>query len=154
MNSISMTPEGHDNLVKELDGLKAQRTDVVAAIAHARAKGDLKENAEYHAAREKQGMLEAKIKLLEGKLACANVIDPSDAPEGVVVMGSVVEVTNLGTKKVTKYTLVGPGEDDLMSNKILTTSPLGQSLIRKAKGDKITFETPRGAVKMKIKSIK
>ena len=135
---IPMTREGYDVLKGEIGQLEAQLIEITKRVATAREMGDLSENAEYHAAREDQGMQQAKIDLVRHKLAHAMIIDPNQLPKGVV------EET---------FELVGPGEDDPDKNRILTTSPIGQGLVGKKKGDIAEIQVPSGMLKFKILEI-
>ena len=141
-----MTVRGHELLQAELKKLKSvDRPNVVKAIAEARAHGDLKENAEYHAAKEQQGFIEARIKDLEGKLSHKQVIDASavDA-RGKVIFGSTVVILDEGTDKEITYTIVGEDEADIKQGMISFTSPIARALIGKNEGDEIEFQAPDG----------
>jgi transcription elongation factor GreA len=115
--------------------------------------GDLSENAEYHAAREDQGMLQARIRQLEDELARAFIVDRSNLPSDTVVFGARVKVKDLDFDEEEEYTLVGPGEEDYDNNKILTTSPIGQGLIGKKIGDTAEIPVPRGVLHYRILAI-
>lgn len=148
-----MTREGYDNLKTELLTLEARRPDILRAIKEAREKGDLSENAEYHAAREDLGMVEAKIEQIRGKLALAEIIEGKRAPKGVVVFGSAVRVFNKTFDEEEQYHLVGEGEADPRNNRILTTSPVGQALLSRKVGDEVEVPIPQGTMKLKILEI-
>ncbi len=150
---IPMTREGYDILKGEISQLEAQLIEITKRVATAREMGDLSENAEYHAAREDQGMQQAKIDLVRHKLAHAMIIDPNQLPKGVVVFGSKVKVMDMEYKEEETFELVGPGEDDPDKNKILTTSPIGQGLVGKKKGDVAEIAVPSGILKFKILEI-
>jgi len=150
-----MTQEGLDKLKEELNLLKTKgRKEISQEIAEARAKGDLAENAEYHAAKEAQGHLEAKIAQLNDALSNARVLEKSAIKTSSVVVLSTVEVKNLQTSKTVKYTLVSEQEADLKSGKISVTSPIGKGLLGKGKGEKVDIKTPGGVMKFEILSIK
>lgn len=146
-----MTREGYDRLRAELDELKTNgRQDAAKAIAEAREKGDLSENAEYDAAKEAQGLLELKINQLEGTLANARVVNGEDLDASTVVVLSTVKIKNVKTKKIMEYTLVSESEADLKAKRISVNSPIGQGLLGKAKGEIAQVETPRGAIEFEI----
>jgi transcription elongation factor GreA len=122
-------------------------------VASARDMGDLSENAEYHAAREDQGMLQARINELKDRLSRAYIIDRSKLPEGTVVFGARVRVKDLDYDEVEEFQLVGPGEDDPDNNRILTTSPIGQGLLGKKVGDRAEIPVPKGKLHFEILEI-
>jgi transcription elongation factor GreA len=141
-----MTVRGHELLQEELKKLKSvDRPNVVRAIAEARAHGDLRENAEYHAAKEQQGFIEARIKDIEGKLPHKQIIDVSavDA-RGKVIFGSTVVIVDENTDKEITYTIVGEDEADIKKGMISYTSPIARALIGKDEGDAIEFQAPDG----------
>jgi transcription elongation factor GreA len=151
---IPMSREGYDKKKAQLDHMKnVQMIEVTKRVATAREMGDLSENAEYHAAREDQGMLQAKIRQLEDELARAYIVDRSNLPSDTVVFGARVKVKDLDFDEEEEYTLVGPGEEDYDHNKILTTSPIGQGLIGKKVGDTAEIPVPRGVLHYKILAI-
>jgi transcription elongation factor GreA len=151
---IPMSREGYDKKKAQLDNMKnVQMIEVTKRVATAREMGDLSENAEYHAAREDQGMLQAKIRQLEDELARAYIVDRSNLPSDTVVFGARVKVKDLDFDEEEEYTLVGPGEEDYDNNKILTTSPIGQGLIGKKIGDTAEIPVPRGVLHYKILAI-
>jgi transcription elongation factor GreA len=125
---------------------------IAAAIAEARAEGDLKENAEYHGQREEQGRTQAKIHQLRSKLAACYIVDKADMPKGVVTFGSTVTVRDLSYDEEESYEFVGPGEEDYDGPvmKILTTSPIAKALMGKKPGDRVEVEIPRGTMKLEI----
>ena len=146
MSKVPMTVRGHQLLEEELRRLKSvDRPNVVKAIAEARAHGDLKENAEYHAAKEEQGFIEARIKDLEGKLSHKQVIDASavDA-RGKVIFGSTVVILDEATDEEKTFKIVGEDEADIKQGMISYTSPIARALIGKDEGDAIEFEAPDG----------
>jgi transcription elongation factor GreA len=152
---IPMSREGYDKKKAQLDHMKSvQMIEITKRVATARDMGDLSENAEYHAAREDQGMLQAKIRQLEDELARAYIVDRSNLPNGdTVIFGARVKVKDLDFDEEEEYTLVGPGEEDYDNNKILTTSPIGQGLIGKKIGDTADIPVPRGVLHYKILAI-
>jgi transcription elongation factor GreA len=146
MNKVPMTVRGHELLQAELKKLKSvDRPSVIEAIAEARAHGDLKENAEYHAAKEQQGFIEGRIKDLEGKLSHLHVIDVTaiDA-KGKIVFGSTVQLLDEDTGKEIVYTLVGEDEAHIKTGMISYNSPISRALIGKSEGDVVSFEAPSG----------
>ena len=142
-DSIPMTREGYNKIRAELERLETEEMPVILErLANARAEGDLSENAEYHGARESQGLLQAKINELKGKLGRATILDPAAMPKGEVRFGATVKVQRKGGKKPETYTLVGAGEDDYDAGKILVTSPLAQGFLGKKKGETVTVQLP------------
>lgn len=152
MQRYPMTPQGHAALEAELKQLKTvERPRITEAIAEAREHGDLKENAEYHAAREQQGMCEARIRDIEAKLGGAQVIDPSKLPQdGRVVFGVTVVLENLDTGEEKRYKIVGDDEADVKAGKISVGSPIARGLIGKSEGDEAKIQTPSGVVEYEI----
>ena len=146
MHKIPMTQQGKQTLVDYLTELKKiERPKISAAIASARELGDLKENAEYHAAREKQGITEAMIRDIEDKINRSQVIDISKIENnGKVIFGSFVEITNLDNNKSLHYQIVGEDEADINQNKLSITSPLARAIIGKYEGDHVDVSTPNG----------
>jgi transcription elongation factor GreA len=140
---VPMLAEGHRRLNEELTRLKKERPEIVEAIETARAHGDLSENAEYHAAKERQGQIEASIADLEDQLSRAMVIDPTTLSGKKVVFGATVTLSDEDDKKV-KYQLVGQSEADARDGKISYNSPLGRALIGREVGDEVEFSTPSG----------
>lgn len=155
MQRYPMTPEGKAALEAELHHLKTvERPRITEAIAEAREHGDLKENAEYHAAREQQGFCEGRIQDIEGKLGAAQVIDVKELPQdGRVVFGVTVTIENLDTEERITYKLVGDDEADFKQNKISINSPIARGLIGKSKGDETKIVTPKGEIEYEIISI-
>ena len=156
MNKTPMTVRGAEVLRQELVELKTlARPKVIAAIAEARAHGDLKENAEYHAAREQQGFIEGRIKDIEGKLSNAQIIDVSTLNAGGrVVFGATVEVLDLDTDEEHSYQIVGEDEADIREGRISVTSPIARSLIGKVEGDETTVPTPGGQREFEILEVR
>ena len=151
MEKTPLTKNGEKKLQEELKNLKLERPKITKAIAEAREHGDLKENAEYHAAREQQGMVEAKIKDIEFKLSNSEVIDnKSSESNDQVIFGSFVELLNIKDNSKTNYQLVGEDEADLSKNKISIGSPIAKGLINKKVGDVITVLVPKGELNFKI----
>ncbi len=156
MQKNPMTVGGESALREELDRLKRQdRPKVIAAIAEAREHGDLKENAEYHAAREQQGFIEGRIQDIEAKLSNAQVIDISKIPTAdKVIFGSTVTILNVETDASVSYTIVGDDEADVKSNKISYQSPIARALIGKEVGDVVMVRTPGGEVEYEIDEVR
>lgn len=149
-----VTQETFDKMQAELHHLKAvDRPAASAAIAEAREKGDLKENAEYDAAKEAQGILEAKINTLEGAMANARILDASTIDTSRVSILTKVTLTNLGTKKTVTYQIVSESEADLKIGKISVTSPIGKGLLGKAVGDIAEVTVPAGVMKFRLEKI-
>ena len=154
METIPMTRTGYDKLKAELDQLDGVEMPKLAKrVAEARSEGDLSENAEYHGARESQGMLQAKINLLRDKLARAHIMDSSTANKNEVSFGCTVEVKDLDFGDLESFTLVGAGEEDYDNGRILITSPLAQGLVGKKVGDKVKIPVPAGTMKFEIVGI-
>lgn len=152
--SVPMTREGYNRLKAEIRRLETEELPrITEKIAEAREEGDLKENAEYHAQRENQGMMQAKINELKDKLARASIVDPTQLPKDEVVFGSKVTVEDLSYGDEEEFTLVGAGDEDYDAGKILVTSPFGQGLIGKKVGDVAEIDAPAGKMKFKILKI-
>ena len=148
-----LTQEGLDKLKKELADALAQRPVISAAIAEAREKGDLSENAEYDAARDAQGLLEVKIARLKNKIANVRVIDESQVDTDTVSMMNKVKVQNLANKAVMEFTIVSESEADFSKGKLAATTPIGRALIGHAKGETVEAKVPSGVMKFKILDI-
>lgn len=155
MNKVPMTIAGEKRLREELEQLKSEaRPRVIAAIAEAREHGDLKENAEYHAAREQQGFIEGRIQEIEGKLSGAQVIDVTKLPKtGKVIFGVTVELLHLEDDKPFTYRIVGEDEADIKEGRISVTSPIARALIGREEGDVAVVKTPGGDVEYEIESV-
>ncbi len=155
MSKIPMTKSGESLLRDELQRLKQiERPRIVAAIAEAREHGDLKENAEYHAAREQQGFCEGRIKDIEAKLSHAQVIDVTQIENtGKVIFGVTVTLINLEASQSVTYQIVGEDEADVKNGKISVTSPIARGLIGKEEGDDVSVTTPGGVVEYEIDSV-
>lgn len=156
MERQPITREGYEKVLAEIKHLEQEEMPKIAArIAEARAEGDLSENAEYHGARETQGLLQAKINQLKSKLASCQIVEKSDMPKGVVSFGSTVTVKDLDLDDVETYEFVGPGEEDYDGDvmKILTTSPIARALSGKKVGDQVDVEIPRGTMRLEVVEI-
>ena len=155
MSKTPLTVEGEARLRTELDQLKKiDRPRIVEAIAEARAHGDLKENAEYHAAREEQGLSEARVRDLESKLSNAQIIDISTIPAGdKVIFSSTVTIINVDTDETFTYKIVGDDEADIKDQKISYQSPIARALIGKEVGDVVVVKTPSGDVEYEIDEV-
>jgi transcription elongation factor GreA len=141
-----MTAEGYARLEQELKHLKSQaRPEVIKAIAEAREHGDLSENAEYHAARERQSFIEGRVAELEDKISRAQVIDPTKLSGDTVKFGATVTVADEDTDEEMTYQIVGELEADVKAGKIAVTSPIARALVGKAEGDSVEVATPKGA---------
>jgi transcription elongation factor GreA len=156
MKKVPLTVRGANLLREELNQLKGvARPKIIQAIAEARAHGDLKENAEYHAAREQQGFVEGRIRDIEHKLAHAHVIDVSTLPDnGKVVFGVTVDLEDLESGEMRRYRIVGEDEADIKQGLISISSPLARALIGKEQGDVAVLEAPGGARELEIIEIR
>ena len=152
MNKYPMTVSGEATLRAELDRLKrVERPKVVEAIAEARAHGDLKENAEYHAAREQQSFNEGRVMEIEGKLGSAQVIDVTAIPAtGKVIFGTTIDLLNVETNETVTYRIVGEDEADVKKNLISVGSPIARALIGKEEGDVVVVKAPGGDIEYEI----
>lgn len=155
MRKVPMTIDGAERLREELNDLKSvQRPKIIQAIAVAREHGDLKENAEYHAAREQQSFCEGRIQEIEGKLADSEIIDVKSIPAtGKVFFGTTVSLYNLDTEKSVTYQIVGEDEADVKSGKISVGSPIARAMMGKAEGDEITVQAPAGETPYEIEKV-
>ena len=155
MENEPITYQGLIKVKKELEELKnIKRPKIISAIAEARAHGDLKENAEYHAAKEQQGLIEGRVLAINDLIARANVIDVTKIDnEGKVIFGSTIKVQDLKTKKEISYRLVGQDEADISKNLIFYKSPIGKSLIGKHKGEMVSVNAPSGERNFEIKEV-
>jgi transcription elongation factor GreA len=152
---VPMTRDGFNKLKAEVQRLETVEMPAIAdKIATARAEGDLSENAEYHAQREAQGMLQAKINLLKTKLARAQIIDPATLPRDQVCFGATVVVKDPDLGDEEEYTLVGAGEEDYNRGRILLTSPLGQGLLGKRIGETAEIPAPKGSYELEVMAIR
>lgn len=149
--SVPMTREGFNKIKAEMQRLENEELPAITEkLAEARAEGDLKENAEYHAQRENQGMLMAKINELKTKLASASIIDVASLPKDEVVFGCTVTVEDMAYGDEEQFSLVGAGEDDYSKGRILITSPMGQGLLGKKVGEVAEIQAPAGLMKFKV----
>lgn len=156
MNKVPMTVRGHELLQVELKTLKSEdRPTVIKAIAEAREHGDLKENAEYHAAKEQQGFIEGRIKELEGKLSNVQVIDVTEIDAGgKVIFGSTVRIIDEDSEKEISYKIVGEDEADIKSGLLSFTSPIARALISKNEGDIVEFNAPDGEKSFEVLEVR
>ena len=156
MNKVPVTVRGHELLKDELKRLKSvDRPNVIKAIAEARAHGDLKENAEYHAAREQQSFIEGRIAEINGKLGNAQIIDITTiAPTGKVIFGVTVELIDEESGEEIDYQIVGEDEADIKEKRISVTSPIARALIGKEEGDVVEVQAPAGVRSYEIVSVK
>jgi transcription elongation factor GreA len=145
LDRIPVTPEGYEALKKELENLKrVERPQNIKAIEEARAHGDLSENAEFEAAKDRQGFIEGRIGELGFKLANADIINPDKLPKDRAVFGTKVLLENIDTGEEVEYQLVGPDESDIGNGRISVSSPLGRAILGKKPGDELTLEVPGG----------
>ncbi|MFG1482206.1 transcription elongation factor GreA [Halobacteriovorax sp. RZ-2] len=149
-----ITKQGYDTIQTELDHLiKVEREELKVTIAEARELGDLKENAEYHAAKEKQGVVEGRISQLQGILASCEVIDPSTIKSDKIVFGATVSILNMETDESQTVKIVGESESDMKKGLISYNSPLGKALIGKEEGDEVLVRAPKGDIEYEVESI-
>lgn len=155
MKRTPMTIEGAERIKEELEHLeRVERAQIIQAIAEARAHGDLKENAEYHAAKERQGFIEARIRDIKHKLSNLQIVDLSQLTNnGVVVFGATVTLCNLETEEELRYKIVGEDEADIKEKKISIASPVARALIGKLVGDEVEVQTPSGTVSFEIVTV-
>ena len=153
MSRIPISVEGYKKLEKELEILKKERPEVILAIKEAREEGDLKENAGYDAARERQGMLEARICFIESRMAQFNVIDLKDMGGDRVAFGATVELEDLDSGEMRRFTLLGPDESEPSRGRISVLSPVGRALLGKVSGDEVMVEVPKGRMEYAIVSV-
>jgi len=154
MQSIPISMQGFRRLEKELADLKKERPAVIQAIAEAREEGDLRENAGYDAARERQGMLEARIRYIESRLATSQMIDLDSLDGDRVTFGATVEIEDVETGESKTWTLLGPDESDPAKGSISLLSPVGQAMLGKEEGDEIVVDAPRGKIRYEIVSVR
>ena len=154
MNKLPMTSDGYSRLVEEIKRLKTvERPSIIRAIAEARTHGDLSENAEYHAARERQSFIEGRLMELEDKVARAEVIDISKLSGSVVKFGATVTLADEETDEEQTFRIVGEDEADIKDGRLSVTSPLARALIGKGKGDSVEVSTPRGAKSYEVVTV-
>ena len=155
MSSVPMTLNGKKKLEDELKQLKyTERPKVITAIAEARSHGDLSENAEYDAAREKQGFIEGRIKELEDKIARAQVVDTAQIRSDRIVFGAKVEIKDVETEDTKTYQIVGVDEADVKEGKLSIESPIARQLLNKKEGDVVTVRVPKGELEYEVVSIR
>lgn len=155
MDRIPITTEGYARLKKELEKLKTvDRKEIVAAIEEARSHGDLSENAEYDAAKERQGMIEARIGELEGKMGRFQVIDTTTLSGDKIVFGATVVIENLDTEEKKTYKIVGPDEANISNGTISIMSPLARALLSKRQGEEVLVVAPGGEIEYEILEVK
>ena len=156
MNKVPMTKAGEMALRAELERLrKVERPRIIAAIAEAREHGDLKENAEYHAAREQQSFAEGRIMEIEGKLSYAQVIDITAIPHtGKVIFGTTIDLINLANDQEVTYRIVGDDEADVKRNLISVSSPIARALIGKEEGDVVVVKAPSGDIEYEVDQVR
>jgi len=151
---VPMTREGYNRIKAEIERLESEEMPRIAdKIAEARAEGDLKENAEYHAQRENQGLMQAKINALKAKLASAHIVDVSSMPKDRVAFGAKVKLKDLKFGDEEEYTLVGAGDEDYETGKILTTSPFAVAMMGKKVGEIMEFKAPGGLMRYEVLEI-
>ncbi len=153
MESIPISVEGFAKVQKELEELKSERPAIVLAIKEAREEGDLRENAGYDAARERQGMLEAKINYIESRIPRFNIIDLKTLGGDVITFGATVKLEDMDTGEKKTYTLMGPDESEISQGTISVLSPVGQALLGKEEGDEVIVDVPRGKIEYEIISV-
>lgn len=153
MEKLYVSRDGLEKLKQDLKEMNTRRMTVANAIEHARSLGDLKENAEYHSAKEEQAMLHAKIKDVEDKIARAEVLEEQDIDTSRAYMGATVRVLNKKTKKEISYQLVSPVEADMANGRISTASPVGRAILGKAVGEEAVATVPAGDLVLKVLDI-
>ena len=154
MERVPMTQDAYNRLRSKIDQMENVEMPAIAdRIAAARAEGDLKENAEYHAQREAQGMLQARINELKSRMARAAIVDPSKIPQNEVAFGATVTVMDVDLDEEEKITLVGDGDEDYDAGKYLITSPIGRGLLGKKKGELVKIDVPKGVISFKVLDI-
>jgi len=153
MSSIPISVQGYQKLEQELDRLKKERPAVIQAIKEAREEGDLKENAGYDAARERQGFLEARIGYIESKMPELNVVDINTLHSDKIIFGATAKVVDLDTDEEKEFTLLGADEADFSNGSISINSPVGKALLGREIGDEISIDIPKGRVTYEVLSI-
>ncbi len=155
MSRLPITPQGYEKLKSELDHLTAVvRPQVIADLAEARSHGDLSENAEYDAAKERQGMVEARIRFLKSRLPQYQIVNPKDLDGDRVTFGATVSIIDCETEKTETWQIVGEDEADLKESRISINSPIGRALIGKAVGDEVEIRTPKGVRACEVTALK
>jgi transcription elongation factor GreA len=155
MERVPITKAGYDRLRSELQRLqKEERPAVIKAIEEARGHGDISENAEYEAAKEKQGMIEGRISDLLQKIGCCEIIEASNGEHDRVIFGSIVVIEDLDSEEQIAYRMVGPFEADIQAGTLSVVSPLGKALIGKQEGDEVRVQTPKGLKEFEIVQVR
>jgi transcription elongation factor GreA len=151
---IPITKQGFENIKSELQQLiTRERPAIQKAIAEARAHGDLRENAEYHAAKERQSFIEGRIQEINGRMASFHVVDPASNHSDIVAFGATVTLSYVDTEETLRYQIVGPDEADIKANKISYLSPIARALIGKRPGDTVKVQIPKGLVEVEISDV-
>ena len=153
MDRIPICQQGYDKLKQELEDLKTQRPAIIQAIKEARDEGDLSENAGYHAARERQGMLEARITYINSRMPLFDVLDLDSLGGERAIFGATVEVEDIDTEEVRRFLLLGPDDADHKNGSISVLSPMGKAILGKEVGDDVVVDAPRGRIEYEIVSI-
>ena len=153
MERIPISKQGFDKLKKELEELKAQRPAIIQAIKEAREEGDLSENAGYDAARERQGMLEARITYINSRMPLFDVLDLDALSGDRAIFGATVEVEDVETEATKRFTLLGPDDADHKKGSISVLSPMGRAVLGKEEGDEVIVDAPRGKIEYEIVSV-
>lgn len=153
MDRIPISVQGYEKISQELEDLRAQRPAIIQAIAEARAEGDLSENAGYDAARERQGMLEARISYINSRMPLFDVLDLDVLNGEQAIFGATVVVEDIDTEERRKFTLLGPDDADHKLGTISVLSPMGQALLGKEEGDEVVVDAPRGRIEYEIVSV-
>ncbi|WP_319542299.1 transcription elongation factor GreA [uncultured Pseudodesulfovibrio sp.] len=153
MDRIPISKEGHEKITQELAELRAQRPAIIQAIKEAREEGDLSENAGYDAARERQGMLEARITYINSRMPLFDVLDLDTLGGDRAIFGSTVKVEDIDTEEVRTFTLLGPDDADHKKGSISVLSPMGQAILGKEEGDEVIVDAPRGRIEYEILSV-
>ncbi|WP_319468545.1 transcription elongation factor GreA [uncultured Pseudodesulfovibrio sp.] len=153
MDRIPISKEGFEKIKQELDDLKAQRPAIIQAIKEAREEGDLSENAGYDAARERQGMLEARITYINSRMPLFDVLDLNTLDGERAIFGATVEVEDMETEETRRFTLLGPDDADHKNGSISVMSPMGRALLGKEEGDEAIVDAPRGKIEYEILSV-
>jgi transcription elongation factor GreA len=155
VKEVILTPEGHQRLKEEIEHLSSvKRREVAERIKQAREFGDIAENSEYDDAKNEQAMLEHRIALLEERLKNARIVDASDAPKGVVGVGTKVRLRDLDANQTVEYTIVGSAEANPADHKLSNESPVGKAIMGRKKGETVEVSAPRGSLKFKIMDVK
>lgn len=153
MDRIPISKQGYEKITKELEDLKAQRPAIIQAIKEAREEGDLSENAGYDAARERQGMLEARITYINSRMPLFDVLDLDTLSGDRAIFGATVEVEDIDTEEIRTFLLLGPDDADHKNGSISVMSPMGMAILGKEEGDEVLVEAPRGRIEYEILSV-